>query len=94
MIIHPRPGRLYVKLDEIAEQKSGGGIYIPDLHKQISRRGTVMAAGDDTNISVGARVLVTGQAGIIVDDPELYRHGGQDIHRIMMQSEVQAILEE
>ena len=95
MKILPCENRLYVKLDAVEERKSSGGIYMPGKHNELSRRGLVVAVGDKVKIPVGARVLVTSQAGIVVDDPELWSVAeGQDVHRIITSSEIMGVLEE
>jgi len=92
--IYPTKDRLYIVLDKIEEEKTEGGIYIPDRHNRISRRATIMAVGEGVPYPVGARVLVTSNVGIVIDDPEFYRHGGQDIHRIVTVSEIPSVIEE
>ena len=53
--------RLLVELEESEEQKTAGGIYIPDTAKEKPQRGKVVAVGTDEDlqkvIKVGDRVV-------------------------------------
>ncbi|KPJ85036.1 MAG: molecular chaperone GroES [Spirochaetes bacterium DG_61] len=53
--------RLLVELEESEEQKTSGGIYIPDTAKEKPQRGKVVAVGTDEDlqkvIKVGDRVI-------------------------------------
>ena len=42
--------RLLVEPDEAEEQKTAGGIYIPDTAKEKPQRGTVVAVGTDEDL--------------------------------------------
>lgn len=53
--------KVLVKPDEVEEDKSPGGIYIPDTAKEKPQRGTVVAVGTDEElknvIKVGDKVI-------------------------------------
>ena len=87
--IKPLHDRVIVKADA-AEEKTAGGIIIPDTAKEKPQRGTVMAAGpgkkdEPTTVKAGDKVLYGKYGGteITVD--------GQD-YLIMRESDVLAIL--
>ena len=53
--------RVLVELEETEEQKTAGGIYIPDTAKEKPQRGTVVAVGTDEDlkkvIKVGDKIV-------------------------------------
>ena len=53
--------RLLVEVEELDEQKTSGGIYIPDTAKEKPQRGTVAAVGTDEDlqkvIKVGDKIV-------------------------------------
>ncbi|MCY4483816.1 MAG: co-chaperone GroES [Spirochaetaceae bacterium] len=51
MTIKPLGDRVLVKVEE-ADQKTAGGIYIPDTAQEKTQNGVVLAIGDDEEISV------------------------------------------
>ena len=51
MTIKPLGDRVLVKVEE-ADQKTAGGIYIPDTAQEKTQNGVVLAVGDDEEISV------------------------------------------
>ena len=56
MILKPHGARLIVRRD--MEEKSAGGIIMPEQSKQVSLIGTVVATGPECEVaSVGERVL-------------------------------------
>lgn len=71
--IRPLGDRVIVKRDEEAEQKSAGGIIIPDTAKEKPQRGTVIAVGNGAlnekgdripmEVKVGDQVLFSKYAG-------------------------------
>ena len=51
MAIKPLGDRVLVKVEE-ADQKTAGGIYIPDTAQEKTQNGVVLAVGDDEEITV------------------------------------------
>ena len=51
MTIKPLGDRVLVKVEE-ADQKTAGGIYIPDTAQEKTQNGVVLAVGDDEEIAV------------------------------------------
>ena len=51
MTIKPLGDRVLVKIEE-ADQKTAGGIYIPDTAQEKTQNGVVLAVGDDEEITV------------------------------------------
>ena len=51
MTIKPLGDRVLVKVEE-ADQKTAGGIYIPDTAQEKTQNGVVLAVGDDEEIKV------------------------------------------
>lgn len=48
--------KLLVELEEVDEQKTAGGIYIPDTAKEKPQRGTVVAIGTDEDLKKVVKV--------------------------------------
>lgn len=42
--------KLLVELEDVEEQKTAGGLYIPDTAKEKPQRGTVVAVGTDEDL--------------------------------------------
>jgi chaperonin GroES len=63
MPVRPLHDRILVKRAEEAEQKSSGGIIIPDTAKEKPQRGTVVAAGDGKKDENGKRIALDVKAG-------------------------------
>jgi len=57
--IQPTNNNVLIKLDEETEEKTAGGIYIPDSAKEKPREGEVVgiAVGASEEIAVGDRVI-------------------------------------
>ena len=51
MTIKPLGDRVLVKVEE-ADQRTAGGIYIPDTAQEKTQNGVVLAIGDDEEITV------------------------------------------
>ena len=51
MTIKPLGDRVLVKVEE-ADQRTAGGIYIPDTAQEKTQNGVVLAVGDDEEITV------------------------------------------
>ena len=73
MTIKPLGDRVLVKVEE-ADQKTAGGIYIPDTAQEKTQNGVVLAIGDDEEIKVKVddKIIYDKYAGtsVKVDDEE------------------------
>ncbi len=75
MTIKPLGDRVLVKVEE-ADQKTAGGIYIPDTAQEKTQNGVVLAVGDDEEIKVKVddKIIYDKYAGTSVkvgDDEQL-----------------------
>lgn len=75
MTIKPLGDRVLVKVEE-ADQKTAGGIYIPDTAQEKTQNGVVLAVGDDEEIKVKVddKIIYDKYAGTTVkvnDDEQL-----------------------
>jgi chaperonin GroES len=93
--IRPLDDRILVKPFE-AEEKTSGGIVIPDTAKEKPARGKVVATGPGKVLDSGERAPLTVKVGMTV----LYgKYSGTEIkiegeeHQIMRENEILAILE-
>jgi chaperonin GroES len=66
MNVRPLHDRLLVKRIEESEQKSGGGIIIPDTAKEKPQRGKVTAVGNGKVLDDGTRVDLEVKKGDVV----------------------------
>ena len=94
MKIEPLGDKVVVKRLE-AEEKTAGGIVLPDSAKEKPQQGRVLSLGEgrmlkdgkrtDHQVSEGDRVLFSSYAGteIVVDDEELLIMSEDDILAIM-----------
>lgn len=48
--------KVLVELEEVDEQKTAGGIYIPDTAKEKPQRGTIVAIGTDEDLKKVVKV--------------------------------------
>ncbi len=73
--IRPLDDRVVVKPIE-AEEKTAGGIVLPDSAKEKPQRGTVIAVGPGKLLDSGQR----GELSVAVNDEVIYgKYGGMDI---------------
>ncbi|RKX77486.1 MAG: co-chaperone GroES [Spirochaetes bacterium] len=89
MKIKPLGDRVLVKIEE-SEEKTPGGIYIPQTAQEKTQTGIVKAIGDDKDaikVSVGQKIMYDKYAGTNV------KLNGEE-HLILKMSDVLAILEE
>ncbi len=63
MPVRPLHDRVLVKRSDEAEQKSSGGIIIPDTAKEKPQRGTVVAVGEGKRDDAGKRIELDVKAG-------------------------------
>ena len=73
MTVKPLGDRILVKIDE-GEEKTRGGLYIPETAQEKTQIGTVVAIGSDEEITVkaGDRVMFDKYAGttVKIDDKD------------------------
>ncbi len=94
MAIQPLDDRIVVQAEE-AEDKSAGGILLPDSAKEKPQRARVVAVGLGRRTDSGNRVALTVKSG----DTILYgKYAGTDVkyagdeYKILRESEVLAII--
>ena len=87
MKIKPLGDRVLVKLEEV-EEKTAGGIFIPQTAQEKTQSGTVVAVGDDEMIKVkeGQKVMYDKYAGttVSVDNVD---------HLLIRYSDILAVME-
>lgn len=66
MPVKPLHDRVLVKRAEEAEQKSAGGLFIPDTAKEKPQRGEVVAVGDGKKDDSGKRIPMDVKKGDVV----------------------------
>lgn len=66
MPVKPLHDRVVVKRAEEAEQKSAGGLFIPDTAKEKPQRGEIIAVGEGKKDDTGKRIAMDVKAGDIV----------------------------
>jgi chaperonin GroES len=93
--VRPIEDRILVKPEE-AEEKTAGGILLPDTAKERPLRGKVIAAGPGKLLESGKRAPITLRAG----DRVMYgKYTGSEVkiegvvHTILRESEILAVLE-
>ena len=94
--IRPTDDRVLVKQED-AEEKTSGGILLPDTAKEKPQRGKILATGPGKLLDSGKRAPLTVKVGMTV----LYgKYAGTEIkiegveHQIMRESDILAILED
>ena len=66
MPVKPLHDRVLVKRAEEAEQKSAGGLFIPDTAKEKPQRGEVVAVGEGKKDDSGKRIPMDVKKGDVV----------------------------
>ena len=90
MRLVPKGPRMYVILEPVKE-KVIGGIYVPDLHSELTRIAVVQAIGEDvTRYKVGDRVIMSYNAGRVINPVVDGFTPTNDTHRIITEEEVLA----
>jgi chaperonin GroES len=96
MNVRPLEDRILIKPLE-AEEKTSGGILLPDSAKEKQQRGKVIAVGAGKLLDSGERAGVSVKAG---DTVVFGKYAGTEIkiagveHQIMREAEILAVLEE
>ena len=62
-MLKPLGDRVLVEIIEEAEQKTAGGLYVPDTAKEKSQRGKVIAVGSGKLLDNGTRVALDVNEG-------------------------------
>ena len=94
MKINPLEDRVVVRPHE-AEEKTAGGIVLPDAAKEKQQRGTVIAVGPGRLLDSGERSAVSVQVG---DEVLFGKYGGTEIEvdgeevKILRESDILAKL--
>jgi chaperonin GroES len=94
MAIRPLDDRIVVKAVE-AEEKTSGGILLPDTAKEKPSRAIVVAVGDGPRNDEGQRLPLTVKVG---DEILFGKYAGNDIkwngeeYKILRESEVLALI--
>lgn len=95
MNLKPLNDRVLVKRLE-SEEKTAGGLYIPDTAKEKPSRGEVVAVGPGKVAEDGTRVVLTVKAG---DTVLFNKYAGTEVkidgaeHLVMREDDILAIIE-
>ena len=93
--LRPLDDNIIVKPDE-AEEKTAGGIVLPDTAKEKPLRGTVVAVGPGRTLRSGKRLEPSVKKGDLV---MFGKYSGSDVkvdgveHKILREAEILAIIE-
>ncbi len=91
MKIQPMADKVVIKVQEVVEQKTKSGLYVPDTAKEKPQEGEVMAVGPGAlndkgeripmNLAVGDKVIFSKYAGmeVKIDGEELLILSERDI---------------
>ncbi|BDP42693.1 10 kDa chaperonin [Deinococcus aetherius] len=75
-MLKPLGDRVLVEIIEEAEQKTAGGLYVPDTAKEKSQRGKVVAVGNGKMLDSGTRVALDVKEG---DTVYFAKYGGTEV---------------
>ncbi|WP_420594368.1 co-chaperone GroES [Deinococcus sp.] len=75
-MLKPLGDRVLVEIIEEAEQKTAGGLFVPDTAKQKSQRGKVVAVGSGKVMDNGTKVPVEVNEG---DTVYFAKYGGTEV---------------
>ena len=95
-MLKPLGDRVLVEIIEEAEQKTAGGLYVPDTAKEKSQRGKVIAVGNGKVLDNGTRVPLDVKAG---DTVYFAKYGGTEVslegknYSILSERDILAIVE-
>ena len=89
--IRPLHERIILREDKVAEQ-TAGGIYIPDVAKEVPTEGTIISVGNKVNdegenLKAGDRVMYMKYSGLPV------KINGEDL-RVIMCNDIIAVIED
>ena len=95
-MLKPLGDRVLVEIIEETEQKTAGGIYVPDSAKEKSQRGKVIAVGTGKTTDSGVKVALEVKAG---DTVYFAKYGGTEVtlegknYSILAERDILAIVE-
>ena len=95
-MLKPLGDRVLVEIVEEAEQKTAGGLYVPDTAKEKSQRGRVIAVGNGKLLDNGTRVALDVKEG---DTVYFAKYGGTEVtlegknYSILSERDILAIVE-
>ncbi len=75
-MLKPLGDRVLVEILEETEQKTAGGLYVPDSAKEKSQRGKVVAVGSGKTLDNGTKVPVEVKEG---DTVYFAKYGGTEV---------------
>ncbi len=76
MALMPLGDRVVIEIIEESEQKTAGGLIVPDTAKEKSQRGKVIAVGTGKTLDSGTKVAVEVQVGNTV---YFAKYGGTEV---------------
>ncbi|PNY81486.1 co-chaperone GroES [Deinococcus koreensis] len=95
-MLKPLGDRVLVEIIEEAEQKTAGGLYVPDSAKEKSQRGKVIAVGSGKTLDSGSKVALEVSVG---DTVYFAKYGGTEVtlegknYSILAERDILAIVE-
>ena len=95
-MLKPLGDRVLVEIIEEAEQKTAGGLYVPDTAKEKSQRGRVISVGNGKLLDSGTRVALDVKEG---DTVYFAKYGGTEVsldgknYSILNERDILAIVE-
>ncbi|MFC4452239.1 co-chaperone GroES [Deinococcus sonorensis] len=95
-MLKPLGDRILVEIIEENEQKTAGGLYVPDTAKEKSQRGRVVAVGSGKTLDNGTKVPVEVKSG---DTVYFAKYGGTEVsldgknYSILSERDILAIVE-
>ncbi len=95
-MLKPLGDRVLVEIVEDTEQKTAGGLYVPDSAKEKSQRGKVIAVGSGKMLDNGTRVALDVSEG---DTVYFAKYGGTEVnlegknYSILAERDILAIVE-
>ncbi|MFK7603216.1 MULTISPECIES: co-chaperone GroES [Deinococcus] len=95
-MLKPLGDRVLVEIVEDTEQKTAGGLFVPDSAKEKSQRGKVIAIGTGKMLDNGTRVALDVKEG---DTVYFAKYGGTEVtlegknYSILAERDILAIVE-
>lgn len=95
-MLKPLGDRVLVEIVEDTEQKTAGGLYVPDSAKEKSQRGKVISVGSGKMLDNGTRVALDVKEG---DTVYFAKYGGTEVnlegknYSILAERDILAIVE-